>query len=502
MKNTSIRTKFIISHGLLLFSFLAISALIFYITRSQEFDALKINLGGRQRMLTQKMTKEALLFKLGLYAKESVYNTSEVFDKTLKSLTFGGIAPLDLELKNLKYLPQTTKSQIKLQLRRVINLWTSFRLNLNLVLENKSEKALKYLTDNNLRLLTEMNKAVLMMQKESDNKNSVVVLSIITGIGFTLVIFIVSILISKSVTGRVLYATSLANEISKRNLTFEINDRIAKKTDEVGNLIFSVSKIKTNFLSILEDMNKYSESLNSSVKDISLSANTVSETAASQAATVEETSASMEELTASITRVSDNTEAASDRARNFLKIAEDSQALVNTTITSISKITENSEEISVILEVINDISDQTNLLALNAAIEAARAGEAGKGFSVVADEISKLADKSSDNATKIAKLIKQNVNDTNLGTENVKKTGEAFNVIISNVEETSILLSEITSAIAEQRIGAEQVTYAVEDISSVTQSNSDAADNLAASMEDINSLAAKIKEKISLFKMR
>jgi len=134
-------------------------------TQTKQQSGTVINLAGKQRMLTQKMSKEALFIAKGIDAKantESLKKTAELFDKTLKGLVAG-----DESLK----LPKTTNKEILAQLETVSKLWATFKPNIDKVADGKSDKAtLEAIAKENLPLLKNMNKAVQMYAKASGSK--------------------------------------------------------------------------------------------------------------------------------------------------------------------------------------------------------------------------------------------------------------------------------------------------------------------------------------------
>lgn len=179
---------------------------------------------------------------------------------------------------------------------------------------------------------------------------------------------------------------------------------------------------------------------------------------------------------------------------------------VNSSAQVIDSLGERSQEISQIIDTISGIADQTNLLALNAAIEAARAGEQGRGFAVVADEVRKLAEQSSEAANQISALIVGIQNDTQkavaamtkgthevaIGTDVVRTADRAFKEINDLVNTVSTQVREISTEIQQTANGSNQIVEAVSEINEIsriiadqTQTVSAATQQQSASIEEI-----------------
>jgi methyl-accepting chemotaxis protein len=179
---------------------------------------------------------------------------------------------------------------------------------------------------------------------------------------------------------------------------------------------------------------------------------------------------------------------------------------VESSAEAVKKLGDRSQEIGQIIDTISGIANQTNLLALNAAIEAARAGENGKGFSVVAEEVRKLAEQSKDAAAKIGAMISEVQSETDkavtamnkgsqevkIGAQVVENAGENFREITSLVNDVSSQSMEISAAIEEMSASSEQIATAVKNIDQVgkraagkTQTVSAATEEHSASIEEI-----------------
>ncbi len=206
-----------------------------------------------------------------------------------------------------------------------------------------------------------------------------------------------------------------------------------------------------------------------------------------------EIAASAEEIATSMTRVSEQSESAAATADSSGARAVEGGQIVAQSVddirtisgtveeaaTNVSRLGQRSEQIGKIIQVINDIADQTNLLALNAAIEAARAGEHGRGFAVVADEVRKLADRTTKATDEIAvsiRAIQQEtttaVNRMSVGAEQVRqgvsraeRAGDSLNAIVQGANQVAAMVREITSVVAQSTQGVSQAATASSQLS-------------------------------------
>ena len=188
-----IRKRFIFSLGIIFVVILIASFFAIDTLRLQNYDGIRINLSGRQRMLSQKMTKEILLYNFGGVSKDAVLSTMKVFDTTLIALKDGGDALLDLSMTGFEAIPEMENKEIKKQLEKVMSSWSTFKQKIESVLENNDASSMNYIIDNNTKLLDEMDAAVVMIQHNAEEKITRFYWIIALGILLSVLILIVAI---------------------------------------------------------------------------------------------------------------------------------------------------------------------------------------------------------------------------------------------------------------------------------------------------------------------
>jgi methyl-accepting chemotaxis protein len=237
----------------------------------------------------------------------------------------------------------------------------------------------------------------------------------------------------------------------------------------------------------------------------------------------------MQQMSSTVNQVSEHSQKAADSSQKAALAAHQGGEVVEQTLSTMRSIAESSrtvaariaelgkssEEIGKIVAVIDDLADQTNLLALNAAIEAARAGEQGRGFAVVADEVRKLAERTTQATQGIRTMIESiqtetrnavqaielGSHDVEVGVEKTSASGTALKEIIQMSEQVGDMISQIATAATEQSSATEQVNSNVSQISSLTQGSSLAAEQTAKACSELSTMALDLQNLVNQFKL-
>lgn len=237
-------TAILVSFSILL----AAGALASHLVLSrQSDDALVVNLAGRQRMLTQKMTKEAAelvnLAREGtdvpaITAKrEQLQGTVRVFETTLFSLRDGGSAPLNLEMTKMRQMSPTSVPEIRSQLQSVTAAWEPFKKSMAaLIASNGADSAAaKAVMSGNVPLMDQMNTAVTLMQQDSEDKVNVLVLVQGVSLALGLVLAAIGAWVARAtITGPLIQLAAAARSMSTGNLNVELNLKGAQEVKELG----------------------------------------------------------------------------------------------------------------------------------------------------------------------------------------------------------------------------------------------------------------------------
>jgi methyl-accepting chemotaxis protein len=252
---------------------------------------------------------------------------------------------------------------------------------------------------------------------------------------------------------------------------------------------FAARAIGRMLTAIVGQLSEGAQQVVSASSEMSNSAQSLSEGATEQAAALEETSASMEEMAAMTRQNAGRLQQAATLMAEVDRDGSQSNHALQAMVGSMRSIQDSSAKVSKIIKTIDEIAFQTNILALNAAVEAARAGEAGQGFSVVADEVRNLAQRSAQAAQDTAGLIEESKASAAQGAEKVDQVAEAITSITGSVGQVRALVEEVNQASKQQSHGIDQVSQAVSQMEKVTQTTAASAEESAAASEELSAQA-------------
>ena len=258
----------------------------------------------------------------------------------------------------------------------------------------------------------------------------------------------------------------------------------------------STTEITANTESINHQISMLDSNLaNSSkaVESIGESIRTLNEQIQEQMAMVEESTASVTEMIASIDHVTNTADKRREATDRLVATVASGGKKMHATFEIVNQINESVGSIKDITSIIEGISSQTNLLAMNAAIEAAHAGDAGRGFSVVADEIRKLAEASSTNSQEIAKILKVIVDRISEATSAGATMDGAFKEIEREVKDLSASLAEIFASMNELRSGGSQILEAMTVLQEVSTNVKGGSNTINNSSTEIRSTMAAVQ---------
>ncbi|HTU00179.1 MAG TPA: methyl-accepting chemotaxis protein [Candidatus Sulfotelmatobacter sp.] len=220
---------------------------------------------------------------------------------------------------------------------------------------------------------------------------------------------------------------------------------------------------------------------------------TVSVGARNQAAGIEEVTASAEKLQGAMESISQSTERTASTIGTTARFAESGNTIVQKVIEEILGIHEVVDKMVTALARINDIADQTNLLALNAAIEASREGDEQSGFSVLADEIRKLAEKSSETASEVSKWVRQIETVIERGGESSREAGKIFDTISHDLGASAGFIHELYRSVKEQLGANRAIAGTIEGIGVVVEDNRFSAESVTRIVSDLKKEMVKLE---------
>jgi methyl-accepting chemotaxis protein len=300
----------------------------------------------------------------------------------------------------------------------------------------------------------------------------------------TLASIILSLFITRSVTVPLGEVVSAAEKVAQGDLRVKM---AVTRKDEIGRLQVAIADMLKSLGRVIGEIRSGAGALSSAAAQVSSTSQSLSQGTSEQAAAVEEVSSSLEEFTSGINQNAENAKRMEKMAIQSAKDAGDAGGVVKESVSAMNAIAGR-------IGLIEEIAYQTNLLALNAAIEAARAGEHGRGFSVVATEVRKLAERSQVAAKEIRSVASSSV-------DVASRAGERLDQLVPSIQRSTDFTQEVAAASTEQAAGVQQMNRSMTQVDQITQRTATASEELAAAAEEMSAQADALRVVSDFFVM-
>ncbi|MCG8336037.1 MAG: methyl-accepting chemotaxis protein [Proteobacteria bacterium] len=312
--------------------------------------------------------------------------------------------------------------------------------------------------------------------------------------------------IARAMDGFAVELQSVIKSISSTMLAVEKGDLTQKIEIEFqGDLTQIKTSINSSIDQIVETLSQVfegSEQISASSEQLSDSAQALASGSSQQAANLEETSASIAEIETQTKANNDSSLQAKHLTDQAQVVVERSNNQMKEMLAAMKEINQTSDEVAKTIKVIDEIAFQTNLLALNAAVEAARAGKYGKGFSVVAEEVRRLAARSAEAAKSTSSLIENASKQVGNGVSNANKTAEMLKEINESAMKVNEMINGIAAASQEQTKGIAEINNGITQVNHIVQQNSSISEETASASEELSAQAAQLQSLVEKFKLK
>lgn len=370
------------------------------------------------------------------------------------------------------------------------------------------------------------NKETARSQERSAQSQAWWLLAVFAGVGLVAGVA-VAIFVPRSIAAAISAMMTVIHAIAENNLSGD--DLKVTTRDELGSAGAALNTMKNSLRVLIHSIARTAEHLASASEEISSSATQQAQSAETQKGQASQVATAMLQMSSTVHEVSENSNRAAEASRQAAETAREGGSIVeqslatmrlmaqsvSATAEKVENLGKSSDQIGRIIGVIDDIADQTNLLALNAAIEAARAGEQGRGFAVVADEVRKLAERTTSATKEVAQMVQGIQSETRTavaamhegtrqvedGVQTTTRAGNSLQQIIHMSEQVGEMIAHIATAATEQSSATEQVNQNVEQINRLISESAIGAQQSAKACQDLSELALDLQKLVSSFQL-